>query len=439
MEALLIDIQDWLLHLREPQSWAQLAVVAVALGIAYLVQGRLAPRTAEHAADDALQRLARRTVERVVFPFTALIGVLAGRALLHQIGMPVKLLNIAVPLMLSMAGIRMAVFVLRKSFAPSATLKAWENIIAGTAWTVVALHLIGWLPDLLTFMDEELSFKLGATRVSLLSITQMLLWLAVLLTVALWISGLIENRLKQTEEMSPAVQVGIIKFLRFFLIALSVLIGLNAVGIDLTALTVFGGAVGVGLGFGLQRIASNFISGFILIVDRSIRPGDVITVGENFGVVKELRARYVVVSSRDGVETLIPNESLITSEVKNWSYTDRNVRIRIPVQISYENDPEQAMALMVSLARANERVLKSPEPVARMMDFADNGILLELRVWIDDPEEGTNNCRSELRVAIFKAFNAAGISFPYPHRDLYIKEMPSLLAREPEEQRLKKG
>ena len=173
----------------------------------------------------------------------------------------------------------------------------------------------------------------------------------------------------------------------------------------------------------MQRIASNFISGFILIFDRSIRPGDVISVGDKFGWVQELRARYIVVRDRDGVETLIPNENLVTTDVINWSYTDRSVRLKVPVQISYSDDPEQAMALMLEAARATPRVMQDPPPVCRLMEFADNGIALEARVWILDPENGVSNVRSDVNLGIWKRFNEAGITIPFPQRDVYIKHL----------------
>lgn len=202
---------------------------------------------------------------------------------------------------------------------------------------------------------------------------------------------------------------------------LAFLLALDTVGTDLGALAVFGGALGVGLGFGLQRIASNFISGFIVLFDRSIRPGDVITIGDKFGWVQELRARYVVVKDRDGVERLIPNETLITNEVIHWSYSDSNVRLKIPVSISYDNDPEHALALLEKAAAANPRVLADPEPTTRLIAFGDSGIELELRVWIRDPQAGLGSVRSDINLAIWRAFKAAGITIPYPQRDLHIR------------------
>jgi small-conductance mechanosensitive channel len=193
------------------------------------------------------------------------------------------------------------------------------------------------------------------------------------------------------------------------------------VGINLSSLAIFGGALGVGLGFGLQRIASNFISGFILVFDRSIKPGDIITVGDKFGWVEQLNARYVVLRNRQGVDTLIPNENLITTEVINWSYADPNVRLEVKVQISYDSDPELAMALMLQCANASARVLTLPEPTVRLMEFGESGINLQLRVWIADMENGTASVKSDINLAIWRAFKANHITMPFPQRDLHIK------------------
>ena len=195
------------------------------------------------------------------------------------------------------------------------------------------------------------------------------------------------------------MRVMLTKISKFSFYGLAILLALKSVGIDLTAFAVFSGAIGVGIGFGLQKIFSNFISGFILLFDRSIRPGDVISIGDRFGWVQSLQARYVVVRDRDGVETLIPNENLITSEVMNWSYSDRAVRQRIPVQISYENDPEFAMELLLKAVDGKERILSSPEPAARFLGFGDNGMDLELRIWINDPESGIANVISEVNLS----------------------------------------
>jgi small-conductance mechanosensitive channel len=319
-----------------------------------------------------------------------------------------------------LAIIRLAVYVLRKAFNVSPLLKSSENLLTGIIWFGVLLHLAGWLPGLLAVL-EGLAMTVGETRISVLAVLKLILMVALAFTLAIWLAEFISQRVQRSTHISPSMQVGFAKFSKFLLITIAFLVALNAVGISLSSLAVFGGALGVGLGFGLQRIASNFISGFILVFDRSIKPGDIITVGENFGWVEQLNARYVVVRNREGVDTLIPNENLITSEVINWSYADTNVRMIIKVQISYDDDPEQALALLLKCANVSSRVLATPEPTVRLMAFADSGIDLQLRVWISDMEKGTGEIRSAINLAIWRTFKENNITIPYPQRDLHIK------------------
>jgi small-conductance mechanosensitive channel len=273
---------------------------------------------------------------------------------------------------------------------------------------------------------DSVAFSFGETRLSLLLVIKVVVLSALYILVALWVAGIVDKRLRQSRHLDPSMKVALSKITKVLLLTVAILAALTEAGLDLAALTVFGGALGVGLGFGLQKIVSNFISGFILLGDRSIKPGDVISVGNQYGWVRELRARYIVVRNRDGVETLIPNENLVTTDVINWSYSDNKVRLRIPVQISYDDDPEQAMEIMVNSAAANARVLKDPEPVCRLMEFADSGISLELRVWLSDPEEGVGNIRSDINLAIWHGFNEAGITIPYPQRDVHLRHVTPL-------------
>ncbi len=407
----------------DPGFWWEVTVLLLAAAGAWMVHRTLgeglAART-EGGEDYSVRYLALKALQRVLFPISMLLGVLAGRVLLQHHDSPVQLLDLAVPLLVSLATIRFIIYFLRKTFRPGPAVKAWENLIATSIWIVVALHLLGWLPAVLEGLDG-MAMQVGNTRISVLAILKLILALALLWLLAQWLGRVIENRISQAKFANPGMQVALVKLIKFVLLVLAFLLALDAVGIDLTALAVFGGALGVGLGFGLQRIASNFISGFIVLFDRSIRPGDVITIGDKLGWVQELHARYVVVMDRDGVERLIPNETLITNEVINWSYSDRNVRLRIPVSISYDNDPEQAMALMEEAAKANTRVLEDPPPSARLMAFGDNGIALELRVWIQDPEAGLANVRSDINLAMWRSFKNAGIVVPYPQRELHIR------------------
>ncbi len=413
----------WQSRVHASSFWWQVVALVLAAAGAMVVQRALnqgLTDQSERNTEFAVRSLALKTLQRILFPISMLLGVLAGRALLRYQNLPVDLLNLAVPLLLSLATIRIAVYFLRKTFRPGPAVKAWENLIATSIWLVVALHLLGWLPAVLEGLDS-MGMQVGDSRVSVLAAIKLLLTVALLWVLALWLARMIEHRLSQADYVSANMQVALIKLSKFVLLVLAFLLALSAVGIDLTALTVFGGALGVGLGFGLQRIASNFISGFIVLFDRSIQPGDVITIGDKFGWVQELNARYVVVKDRDGVERLIPNETLITSEVINWSYSDRNVRLKIPVSISYDNDPEQALALLQQAALASPRVLADPAPATRLMAFGDNGIELELRVWIQDPEAGLASVRSDINLAIWRAFKGAGIVIPFPQRDLHIR------------------
>jgi small-conductance mechanosensitive channel len=402
-------------------AWLQLGLVALAGLVAWLLHRRWERYLqSQEGGSGRLRHFTLRSSLRIIFPISMLLVILLERAVLTQTGQSAALLSVAIPLLLSLAVIRFSVFMLRKVFPPSRALKAWESVISTTMWVLVAMHLVGWLPGIIKSLDE-FAFQLGDTRVSLLAAIKLVISVAVFLMLALWLSRVIERRITRSQHMGAGVQVAVAKVSKLFLLTMAVLISLDAVGIDLTALTVFGGALGVGLGFGLQRIASNFVSGFILIFDRSIKPGDVITIGTKFGWVQELRARYIVVRDRDGVETLIPNENLVTSEVINWSYTDPNVRVKIPLQVSYDDDPKQAMDLMLQAAKICTRVLQNPEPVCRLIEFGDNGITLELRVWIADPQNGFANVRTDIYLEIWRLFKEAGITIPYPQRDVYIK------------------
>lgn len=406
--------------LMEPSTWVQIFSILLSLTIALLLQRFWAKNLPDpEAGKSRLRQFTLATGQRLLFPFSALLLVLAIRAIFLNLEYPAVLLDIAVPLLLSLGIVRLTVYLLRKAFPPTPVLKAWENSLATIIWIGVALHLLGWLPDILKAL-ESVAINVGDSHISILWILKLVTSVAFFLLVAMWTSAVIEKKLFRSEHLSAGLKVGLAKTGRVLLITVGFFIALNTIGIDLTALTVFSGALGVGLGFGLQRIASNFISGFILLFDRSIRPGDVVSIGESFGLVRELRARYIVVRDRDGVERLIPNENLITSEVINWSYSDRNIRLKIPVQISYDDEPKQAMALLLDAAKASNRVLKEPVPVARLISFGDNGIDLELRVWLSDPQEGLGSVRSDINLAIWKLFKENNITIPFPQRDVHL-------------------
>jgi len=412
------------LHRRSANELAWQSALLVAAAVAAFLAHRFFTKSldARLQSDNlsVLHGVLLQVGKRLVLPLSLLAAVLVVRLGISQSGFETPLMDMLVKLLLALASVRLLVYALRVGIAPGPALKAWEKIISTTIWGLVALHILDWLPAVEAFLDQ-IALSVGESRFSLLMALKLLVLCAVYALLALWVSGIVEQRLNNARTISVSLRVGLTKVIKVGLLTVALIMAMTEAGLNLASLTIFGGALGVGIGFGLQKIVSNFISGFILLGDRSIRPGDVITVGTTYGWVKELRARYIVVLNRDGVETLIPNENLVTSEVINWSYSNKHVRVRIPVQISYNDDPEQAMAIMEQAATANSRVLTSPEPAVRLMAFADSGIALELRVWLLDPQEGIGSVRSDINLAIWRAFKEAGISIPYPQRDLHIK------------------
>jgi small-conductance mechanosensitive channel len=421
-------VEQFLSNIREavltPAGTWQIVIIAVALLVSLFLHRRwkaYVRHTLGPKERRGFRRFLVRGSVRIMFPVSMMLIVLAAAGVMSQFAIKTPILHVLVPLLASLAVIRILIYILRRVYGPSPALRAWEGIIGTMVWSVVALHLLGWLPDVLRALDS-VAVSWGKTRVSVLSVSKLVLTIALFVVIARWLSRMIEIRALHTDYISASMRIGLVKFSKFMLYTVAVLVALNSVGIDLTTLTVFGGALGVGIGFGFQRIASNFISGFILLFDRSIKPGDVITIGSRFGWVVALHARYIVVRDREGVEALIPNENLITSEVTNWSYSDKHVRVKLPVSVSYRDDPELAMELMEKACEANDRVLNDPAPVARLLKFGDNGIELELRLWLEDPENGIGSVKSDVNLAIWRSFQEHGITIPYPQRDVHMIE-----------------
>lgn len=414
LPTLLRDLADDLGH---PALLWQLAALGLSITGGWLLGRLIRSRLPE--AEGAL-KLGLGGVSRLVFPLAALFLVLIGKAVLrHWFGGHVNLLNIAAPLLGALALIRLAVYLLRHAFAPSGWLHTSERLITWTIWAGLALHLSGFLPEIIDVLDE-FSFHLGKQRVSLLMILAAIVSVLVTLVIALWLGRALEARLMRTENLDMNLRVVLAKLGRAALILLAILIALPAVGIDLTVLSVFGGALGVGLGFGLQKIASNYVSGFIILLDQSVHLGDILTVDNRQGSVFRLTGRYLVLRSLDGTEAIIPNEALITSTVINHSYTNREMRVSISIQVAYGSDVEKVMTLMIDAARQQPRVLAEPQPKVYLKNFGDNGIDMELGVWINDPEEGQLNLKSDLNLAIWRIFRREGIEIPYPQREVRI-------------------
>lgn len=356
--------------------------------------------------------------------FLSLVLLLVLRAGLAFSSTDVTIIDIFMQLIVALLSVRLGVYLLRLVLGTKSWVRAWENRLTLALWIVISFQLLGWFDKVESTLDA-IDLLPGKATFSLWSLLKGIVVVTGFIVVTSVIARTIERRIMTVDALALSTRIGISKFAHFFLVGLGVLLGINAAGVDLTALTVLTGAIGIGLGFGLQAIASNFVSGFVLLLDKSIKPGDVIsftgttgTSTENFGWVQELRGRYIVVRDRDGVETLVPNQNLITSSVINWSYSDQRVRLRLPVMISYDSDPERALELLIEAAAHHPRILKDPSPVSRLMSFEDYGMRLEARFWIRDPMNGVNNVRSDINREIWRLFREAGVRIPVAQHEV---------------------
>jgi small-conductance mechanosensitive channel len=409
---------------------AEIAAVAACLWVGWLVGATLRDRYQRRGITTPTALtwtyLASQGFVVVTPVVLALLLVTMTRGVLFAAHFDVTLIDAAIRLTGAYVVVRVGVFLFAASLGNKSWMQHWENRVTLLIWFAIAAEYLGWLDPIIATLDS-VGVVAGKSRITVWSILKLLFTLTLFVLVAAWISRWVERRLKKLGNLAPSTRIGIAKFSNAFLIALSILMGLNAAGVDLTALTVLTGAIGLGLGFGLQSIAANFVSGFVLLMDRSIKPGDVISLSgqagtstENFGWVQELRGRYVVVRDRDGVEMLVPNQQLISNAVINWSYTDPRIRLKLPVRVSYGDDPELALQILLAACEGQRRILRDPLPVSRLMHFGDSGIELELRFWISDPQDGVNNVRSDVNRAIWRLFKEHRITIPVAQHEVRV-------------------
>lgn len=415
-ESIRLILQEIVADIVTPTGLWQMAIIIAACGAAWAINGLLRANVMRRAPEH--WRLGIGGINRVLFPLSTLLFVLVGKLILAY-WQHTSLLLLASKLLLAMAAIRLIVYVMRYVTEPSGMLKALENSISGFIWILLALHLIGILPEILNAL-EDVKFNIGKHPVNLLLALQGVLTVLVTIFIALWFSRVIENKLMRVQGINMNLRVVLAKLLRVILLFIAVLIALSAVGLDITMLSVFGGALGVGLGFGLQRIASNYVSGFIILLDKSMQIDDIVTIDGHYGVVSDLRTRYMVLRKLDGTEVIIPNETLITTPVINHSFSDHKGKITMPVQVGYDSSLELAMQLMTDIAQDNPRVLVEPAPSVQIKGFGESGIDLVLAFWIPDPEAGSAALQSDVYLAVWKAFNKHAISIPYPQREVRI-------------------
>ncbi len=438
IENLQMRAEHWLLtQFFVWSTLTQVAVLVAALGVAWLLARPLRERLRRMLArsgvtETAFSGMAAGAIS-VAFPTVALVLLVLAIAIASALARPHLLLTTAVNMLAAWIVIRLLSRLIRNDF--------WSRVVAVLAFGVATLNLLDLLGPTIVYLDQ-VGIPLGTTRITALDAIKVVIELAVLLWVAVTVSRLLEQRVQKTQSLTPSLRVLTSKLLRFSLIVLALVVALSSVGIDLTAFALFTGALGVGIGFGLQKPLSNLISGLILLFDRSIKPGDVVELTDpndrsgqqHFGWVTALNARYVSLTTRDGTEWLVPNEDLITRRIINWSYTNNRLRLLTPIVISFDSDVRLAMQLTEEAAKSVPRVLSDPAPVCRLMGFGDSSVELEMRFWIEDPTNGVINVRSQVLLALWEKFRDNGIRTSLRHRDLLIKpdsELTVTLARNP--------
>ncbi len=418
--------------LARPQSLWQLAVIGAGLAAGWLVtqavrrriKARVAAETQHAGFRTDLRRFSVEGIRRLAFPVSALVVMILGGLLLRAGGLvqrvsDVHLLRLALTLLAAMAAVRLAVYVLRRSLPGSTWLGAFERWIALFVWLGVALHLTGVLGDVIGAL-ESVRLPVGRSQISLWDLLIGAVSVVVTVLAALWLGSTVESRLMSAETLTANSRVVLARVLKALLLVVAVLVALSMVGIDLTVLSVFGGALGVGLGLGLQRIASSYVSGFIILLDRSLSIGDMITVDKFYGRVAQINTRYTVIRALDGTETILPNEMLVSTPVVNHSLSSREVRVVVKVSVAYAADLDRALAILGDCARSQPRVLETPAPGAFVTALGADGVDLEVGFWIRDPEEGTLAVRSDITRAVLSRFAAEGIEIPFPQRDVRI-------------------
>lgn len=418
-------LSDLWSDLHEPGLLWQIATLVFCLGSGWVLARLLRGRFTARDTQLRFVRMGMESFARVLSPLLALM-LIAGATPLLAHWHRVNLLRVAIPLVASFALIRFAFYVLRRVFARGGSggsaLQLSETIFAGVVWIGVALYITGLWPGLVSYLEQTV-VPLGRNQVSILTILQAAASVVVTLMLALWAGALLEERLMRVDTVHSSLRVVMARMGRALLILVAVLLSLSLVGIDITVLSVFGGALGVGIGLGLQKIVGSYVSGFVILLERSLSIGDIVTVDKYHGQVTKINTRYIIVRGGDGIETVVPNEMLISGPVQNYSLTDRNLRLATQVTVSYQSDVEQVLQLLQETVASVARVCADPAPQAFLMRFGADGLELEVGFWITDLENGTGNALSEVNRAIWKMLHKHQIEVPFPQRDIRLIDM----------------
>jgi small-conductance mechanosensitive channel len=408
------EIDDLLQRLVHPGLPIEIAALAGCLLLAFAIAWLIGRRHSEESV-----WFGRATVDGLLFPLLALVFTYSASLALRGT-IQVTLLRIAVPVLVSLAGIRLLARVFTVVFPRSALARLVERLFSWLAWIAAVLWILGLMPRVMAELDD-IYFAFGHSRISLLAIVQAVLSCGAVLVITLWISAALERKVLSDTVADLSLRKVAANAIRATLLLVGVLFALSAVGVDLTALSVLGGAVGVGLGFGLQKLAANYVSGFVILFERSLRIGDTVRVDNLEGIVVDIKTRYTLIRSLAGVESIVPNEKLIAERIDNLSLSDPRVLLTTDVAVGYDSDVDLVQRLLVEAAAGAPRVLSDPGPAAKLARFGADGLEFTLLFWIQDPQGGQLGVRSEVNLRVLRALRGAGIDIPYPQRVVHLR------------------
>jgi small-conductance mechanosensitive channel len=406
-----------------PDVWLEIAALLACLGLAYALVHWQRPKAVEtHVVKESVW-FGRRTLDGVLFPLVALVLLYAAKVLWFA-DPDYAIIRLAAPIILALTAIRLIARVLSAAYPDSSMARLVERFFSWLVWLGVVLWLLGALP-VLTDELEGMKFSFGKSKVSLLTIIEGILSAGLVLVISLWVSATIEAKVLREAVADLSLRKIATNAIRMVLLLVGLLFALSALGVDLTALSVLGGAFGVGLGLGLQKLAANYVSGFVILLERSLRIGDNVKVDGFEGKVSDIKTRYTVIRAVNGREAIVPNDKLITERVENLSLADPKILITSHITVAYDSNVEQVQKLLCDAALKSVRVLKDPAPVAHLANFLADGLEFVLCFWISDPENGQLNVRGEINIAVLHAVRAAGIEIPYPQRVVQLRAGPT--------------
>ena len=413
------ELQELLHNLTGQGALTEAAVLLACLGLSWVICFLLRKVLKIQGA----VLFGRSVVDGVLFPVFALVLALVAREFLKAV-VTVAVFKVAIPILTSLVLIRLTVRVLSAAFPDNAWMRAIERTLSWVAWIVVVLWVTGVMPAVLEQLDG-VRWKIGGTQISLRNMIEGTLTAAVVMVLALWVSAALERKIIHGTGNDLSMRKMVSNIVRAVLLFIGLLLALSAVGIDLTALSVLGGAIGVGLGFGLQKIAANYVSGFVILAERSLRIGDMVKVDNFEGRITDIRTRYTVIRALNGREAIVPNELLITQRVENSSLADPRVLITSTVQVAYGTDVRALQPKLVDAIGKVARVLSDPGPGVQLSAFAADGMDLSLQFWIRDPENGQGQVKSEVNLAVLAVLDAEGVEIPFPQRVVHTRELPN--------------